>query len=84
MGLDGFEFVEFAATESGQLEPVFEMLGFVHIAQHRSKNAQLWRQGDINFIINYEHNSAARYHAEEHGPSACGLAFPDAQPRTNV
>ena len=43
MGLDGFEFVEFAATEAGQLEPVFEMLGFARIAQHRSKNAHLWR-----------------------------------------
>lgn len=75
MGLDGFEFVEFAATDPGQLEPVFEILGFTRIAQHRSKNAHLWRQGDINFIINYEPNSPASYYAEEHGPSACGLAF---------
>jgi 4-hydroxyphenylpyruvate dioxygenase len=75
MGLDGFEFVEFAATEAGQLEPVFELLGFTRVAQHRSKNAHLWRQGDINFIINYEPRSPASYYAEEHGPSACGLAF---------
>ena len=75
MGLDGFEFVEFAATEAGQLEPVFELLGFTRIAQHRSKKAHLWRQGDINFIINYEPRSPASYYAEEHGPSACGLAF---------
>ncbi len=75
MGLDGFEFVEFAATEQGQLEPVFDTLGFVRVAQHRSKHAHLWRQGDINFIINYEPKSVAWYYAEEHGPSACGLAF---------
>ncbi len=75
MGLDGFEFVEYAATERGVLEPVFEMLGFTHIARHRSKDVDLWRQGGINFIINYETSSPAYYYCEEHGPSACGMAF---------
>ncbi|KAA1193940.1 4-hydroxyphenylpyruvate dioxygenase [Pseudohalioglobus sediminis] len=75
MGLDGFEFVEYAATERGALEPVFEMMGFTHVARHRSKDVDLWRQGDINFIINYEPKSWAYYYAEEHGPSACGMAF---------
>ena len=75
MGLDGFEFVEFAAPERGVLEPVFTALGFTKVAVHRSKAVDLWRQGDINFIINYEPGSLAAYYAEEHGPSACGLAF---------
>jgi 4-hydroxyphenylpyruvate dioxygenase len=35
----------------------------------------LYRQGDINFIINNEPNSIASYFAAEHGPSACGMAF---------
>jgi 4-hydroxyphenylpyruvate dioxygenase len=75
MGLDGFEFVEYAATERGVLEPVFTMMGFSHIASHRSKQVDLWRQGSINFVINYEPGSPAYYHAEEHGASACGMAF---------
>ena len=75
MGLNGFEFVEYAATERGVLEPVFDMMGFTHVARHRSKDVDLWRQGDINFIINYEPKSWAYYYAEEHGPSACGMAF---------
>ena len=75
MGLDGFEFVEFAALERGVIEPVFEMLGFQRVALHRSKDVELWRQGDINFILNYEPRSVAWFYAEEHGPSACGLAF---------
>ena len=75
MGLDGFEFVEFAATESGVLEPVFETLGFQRVARHRSKAVHLWRQNDINFIVNYEPRCAAWYFAEEHGPCASGLAF---------
>ncbi|MEM9533295.1 MAG: 4-hydroxyphenylpyruvate dioxygenase [Pseudomonadota bacterium] len=74
-GLDGFEFVEFCAPEKGQLEPVFELLGFRQVAVHRSKDVSLWRQGDVNFIVNYEPASPAAYFAEEHGPSACGMAF---------
>ncbi|TNE61333.1 MAG: 4-hydroxyphenylpyruvate dioxygenase [Alphaproteobacteria bacterium] len=75
MGLDGFEFVEFTAPEKGLLEKVFETIGFTAVAKHRSKDVTLWRQGDINFIANYEKNCHAGYYAEEHGPSACGMAF---------
>lgn len=75
MGLDGFEFVEFTALEKGILEPIFEMMGFTHVADHKSKDVHLWRQGDINFITNYEPASHSFYYAQEHGPSACGMAF---------
>ena len=75
MGLDGFAFVEFSAPKTGVLEPVFESMGFTRVAQHRSKNVHLWRQGEIDLIINYEPRSPAMYHAEEHGPTACGMAF---------
>mgnify|MGYP000002867913 FL=1 len=75
LGLDGFEFVEFCAPEKGSLEPVFKAMGFTHVASHRSKNVDLWRQGGINLIANYEPRSAAWYFAREHGPSACGMAF---------
>ncbi len=75
MGLMGFEFVEFASPTPNVLEPVFEMMGFSKVAVHRSKNVTLYRQGDINFIINQEPRSVASYFAAEHGPSACGLAF---------
>lgn len=75
MGLDGFEFVEFTALEKGILEPIFESMGFTLVARHKSKAVELWRQGDINFITNYEPKSHAYYYAEEHGASACGMAF---------
>ncbi|MEM6907792.1 MAG: 4-hydroxyphenylpyruvate dioxygenase [Pseudomonadota bacterium] len=74
-GLDGFEFVEFCAPERGLLEPVFETMGFTRVAKHRSKDVDLWRQGGINLVVNYEPHSAAWYFAREHGPSACGMAF---------
>ena len=75
MGLMGFEFVEFASPEPDVLEPLFEKMGFTHVATHRSKDVRLYRQGDINFIVNREPKSLAAYFAAEHGPSACGLAF---------
>ena len=75
LGLDGFEFVEFSAPQKGILEPVFQAMGFSLIARHRSKDVQLWRQGEINLIVNYEPRSPAAYFTAEHGPSACGMGF---------
>ena len=75
MGLMGFEFVEFASPTPNLLEPLFEKMGFSLVAKHRSKDVVLYRQGEINFIVNREPKSLAQYFAAEHGPSACGLAF---------
>jgi len=75
MKLMGFEFVEFASPTPNLLEPLFEQMGFSLVARHRSKDVLLYRQGDINFIVNREPNSPAAYFAAEHGPSACGMAF---------
>ena len=75
MGLDGFEFVEFAAPDPGQLGDVFHLLGFEAVARHRSKDVTLFRQGGINFILNNEPKSHAAYFVQEHGAAACGMAF---------
>ncbi|MEI6487195.1 MAG: 4-hydroxyphenylpyruvate dioxygenase [Sphingomonadales bacterium] len=75
LGLDGFEFIEFCAPAKGVLEPVFAAMGFTRVARHRSKDVQLWRQGGINLIANYEPRSPAWYFAAEHGASACGMAW---------
>ena len=48
IGLDGFEFVEFCAPEKGVVEPVFKAMGFTHVASHRSKDVDLWRQGEAH------------------------------------
>jgi 4-hydroxyphenylpyruvate dioxygenase len=75
MGLMGFEFVEFASPTPGVLEPVLETLGFSKVAVHRSKKVALYRQGDINFIVNNEPAGQPHFFAAEHGPSACAMAF---------
>ena len=78
LGTDGFEFVEYtAANEKGiaDLKALFISLGFTEVAKHRSKEVWLYRQNDINFIINSEPNSQSEAFARIHGPSVCGMAF---------
>jgi 4-hydroxyphenylpyruvate dioxygenase len=75
MGTDGFEFVEYAAPDPAALAALFESMGFVAIARHRSKDVTLFRQGDINFVVNAEPDSFAQAFARVHGPSVCAIAF---------
>jgi 4-hydroxyphenylpyruvate dioxygenase len=78
LGTDGFEFVEYTAADSKgieQLKALFVSLGFAEIAKHRSKEAWLYRQGDISFIVNAQPHSQAEAFAKVHGPSVCGMAF---------
>ena len=74
-GTDGFEFVEYASTEPEKLHELFQTMGFTAVARHRSRDVTLYRQGDVNFIVNAEPDSFARRFAEQHGPCACAMAF---------
>lgn len=75
MGTAGFEFIEFAAPDPLAMGQLFERMGFAPVARHRHKNVTLYRQGDINFIINAEADSFAQRFARLHGPSICAIAF---------
>jgi len=75
MGTDGFEFVEYAAPDPEAMGALFERLGFSAIARHRHKKVTLYRQGEINFILNAEPDSFAQRFARLHGPSICAIAF---------
>jgi 4-hydroxyphenylpyruvate dioxygenase len=74
-GTDGFEFVEYTAPDTTALERLFERMGFVAAARHRSKRVTLYRQDGVNFIVNAEPESFAQAFARLHGPSVCALAF---------
>ena len=73
MGTDGFEFVEYAAPDPAALGTLFGHMGFVKVAKHRSKDVSLYRQGDVNFIVNAEKDSFAQGFARVHGPSICAI-----------
>jgi 4-hydroxyphenylpyruvate dioxygenase len=78
LGTDGFDFVEYTApTKDGirQLHQLFEMLGFTAVARHRSKDVTLFRQNDINFLVNGTPYSHFASFAQAHGPSACAMGW---------
>ncbi len=75
---NGFEFVEFTApTAQGieQLHKLFQILGFSAIGRHRSKDVTLYRQGDINFMINATPYTHFHQFAQAHGPCACAMGW---------
>jgi len=74
-GTNGFEFVEYTAPDPALLDHLFRQMGFRAVGKHRSKNVTLYRQGDVNFIVNSEPDSFGQSFAETHGPSACAMAF---------
>ena len=77
MGIDGFEFVEFAAPpgQAEQLHEYFRKMGFTKVARHKTRAISTYRQGDCTFLINEDPDSFAADFAAEHGPSACGFAI---------
>ncbi|WP_029919818.1 4-hydroxyphenylpyruvate dioxygenase [Nevskia soli] len=75
---DGFEFVEYTAPNRAgieQLHKLFELLGFTAVARHRSKDVTLFRQGDINFLVNGTPYTHFAQFAQAHGPSACAMGW---------
>jgi 4-hydroxyphenylpyruvate dioxygenase len=74
-GLDGFEFLEFSAQDPALVDRVFRQLGFTPVAKHRSKDVTLYRQGQVNFLLNAEPRSPAAFFAEEHEAGACAMGF---------
>ena len=61
MGTDGFEFVEYAAPDPAALGALFEQHGLRGgRAGTAPRTCSLYRQGDINFIVNAEPDSFAQ------------------------
>ena len=54
MGTDGFEFVEYAHPKPEELHALFKLMGFAPVARHRTKKITVYRQGDINYLVNEE------------------------------
>jgi 4-hydroxyphenylpyruvate dioxygenase len=77
MGTDGFEFIEYAAPDPKALGDLFVTMGFTAIAKHRTKDVTLYRQGDVNFIINAgEPDSFAQKFARQARPIRLRIRVP--------
>src|SRR5215203_6241399 len=75
MGTDGFEFVEYAHPKPEELHALFKLMGFVPVARHRTKKITVYRQGDINYLINEEPGTHGFAFVAAHGPCAPSMAF---------
>ena len=74
-GTDGFEFVEFAHPDPMELRTLFTRMGYVHVATHKTRQVELWQQGDITYVLNADPDSFAARFVEEHGPCAPSMAW---------
>ena len=75
LGLDGIEFVEFATSRPQALGQVFETMGFRPIARHRSREVLLYRQGEMNVIINAHVSSMPRSAPPAEIPALTAICF---------
>jgi 4-hydroxyphenylpyruvate dioxygenase len=87
MGIDGFEFVEFAAPDAAgtaALHALFKRMGFSAVLRHKSRAITVYRQGGVNFLVNEDPDSFAADFAKQHGPCACGFAIRFQTPGADV
>ncbi len=75
VGTNGFAFVEFASQDPKKLENDFLNLGLTHVANHKNKAIKLYRQGEINFLLNETTNSHASNFTKHHGAAVVAMAF---------
>src|SRR5260370_1454456 len=75
MGTDGFEFVEYAHPNPEALHALFKLMGFVAVARHKAKKITVYRQGDINYLVNEEPGTHGFAFVAAHGPCSPSMAF---------
>lgn len=71
------EFVEFAVNDAAasELIALIEGLGFRCAGRHRSKDVDLYSQGEINLVVNREREGFAHSFSLLHGTSVCAIAL---------
>ncbi len=75
IGLNGVDFIEYSGADALLFEKLFTQMGFTETASIQNKKIKLFRQGDINFILNSEPKTFAASFAKAHGPSVCSTGF---------
>lgn len=81
LGLEGLAFVEYATLRPQALGQVLEAMGFRPVARHRSREVLLYRQGDMNLVVNANPDDARASATEDGRPvlSAVGFRVQDAR-----
>ena len=75
LGMEGIEFIEYATSKPQALGQVLEMMGFRPVARHRSREVMLYRQGDVNVIVNAHEAGMAHSVAPSEKPVIAAIAL---------
>ena len=81
--ISGIEFIEFVTStaESPRLVALLQGMGFARVARHRSKDVDLYRQNDLNIVLNREQEGFAHSFYLVHGTSVSAMALRFDDPR---
>jgi len=74
LGMNGVEFVEYTTREPLALGGLLRRMGFAEVARHRSREVILYRQGDMNIIVN-GHPDAVGESTRSAAPAIGAVAF---------
>jgi 4-hydroxyphenylpyruvate dioxygenase len=75
VGIDGVDFVEYSGPDASHFEKLFTRMGFKEVSGLPGKKVKLYRQGNINFVLNTEPGTFATDFAKAHGPCISSTAF---------
>ncbi len=74
-GLDGLDYAEFVSPQPERLDALFKAFGFSKTMRHATRPIDLYRQGDITFLVNRDPDSFAAKFGKLHGPSLCTMGW---------
>lgn len=75
VGLNGVDFIEYSGPDGDALDSLFRRMGFKEVSSVPGKALRLFRQGEINFILNTEPGTFGTDFAKMHGPSISSTGF---------
>lgn len=75
LGMEGIEFIEYFTTKPQALGQVLETMGFHPVARHRSREVLLYRQGDMNIIVNAHDENGSRQSDAQGAPVIGAIAL---------
>ncbi len=58
-----------------ELHALFTLMGYAPVARHKTKKITVYRQGDINYLVNEEPGTHGFDFVAAHGPCAPSMAF---------
>ena len=75
LGIAGIEFIEYTTSRPQALGQVLENMGFRPVARHRSREVTLYRQGDMNLVVNASPDDARVSGTVDGQPVISAVAF---------